>query len=63
MSNDGSGHFGLPVFVDPGSDSSYLLQAKDLDSDLDPDLLVRLKTDLVWYRNDGSGTFAGLQGI
>lgn len=59
LPNNGSGQFGLPVFVDPGSDSSYLIQAKDLDNDLDPDLLVRIKNDLVWYINDGAGTFAG----
>lgn len=59
MPNDGTGHFGAPVFFDPGSDTISVHQVTDLDRDGDPDLLVLLNPGIGWYANDGAGLFEG----
>lgn len=59
MPNDGAGHFGSPVFFDPGSDTITVHNVTDLDRDGDPDLLILLNPGIGWYANDGAGLFEG----
>ncbi len=57
MPNDGTGHFGFPVFIDPGAVLNRLEGVTDMDKDGDPDIVVSLQNGLYWYANDGAGFF------
>jgi hypothetical protein len=55
--NDGSGVFDTAHVITDWQSSSGILQTTDVDMDGDPDVLLSESSDVVYYRNDGSGGF------
>jgi len=61
LENDGSGNFSEKKYItNENNESSYMdFYITDLDGDGNKDILtfIRSKSDIVWYKNDGSGNF------